>query len=97
MPSRDRDTISGNLQKKGFVLSERDHKYFSYHSKNGKKTCVFTKISHGTKYKVISDNLLAQMSKQCKLSKADFLELIDCPLTRDLYEMKLQSQAIKLE
>jgi len=97
MPSRDRDAISGNLQKKGFVLSERDHKYFSYYSKNGKKTGIFTKISHGTKYKVISDNLLAQMSKQCKLSKADFLELVDCSLTRDSYETKLQSQAIKLD
>ncbi len=30
--------------------------------------------------KEIPDNLLAQMAKQCHLSKEDFLRLVDCPL-----------------
>jgi hypothetical protein len=97
MPSKDRNTISSSLQRKGFVIEEdRDHRYFFYHSKSGKRTNVRTKISHGTKYKVLGDNLISLMSKQCKLSKADFLELIECPLTQDLYEKKLEAQAIKL-
>jgi hypothetical protein len=98
MANRDKNTISGSLQKKGFILDKRhdDHKYFYYHSKSGKKTEVFTKISHGTKYKVIGDNLLALMSKQCKLSKSEFLDLIDCPLTQDLYEARLLAQSITL-
>jgi len=98
MPSRDRSAISNSLQKKGFILEEdHTHKCFFYWSKNGKRTKVRTMVSHGTKYKVIGDNLLALMSKQCKLSKAEFLELIDCPLTREDYEIKLQAQAIKLD
>jgi hypothetical protein len=97
MPSRDRNAISSSLQKKGFIIEEdRDHKCFFYHSTNGKRTNIRTKVSHGTKYKVIGDNLLALMSKQCKLSKTDFLDLIDCPLTRELYETKLKMQGIEL-
>lgn len=95
MPNRDRNTISSSLQKKGFILEENhDHKCFFYCSKSGKRTKVRTMVSHGTKYKVIGDNLLAQMSKQCKLSKSEFLDLIDCHLTQDSYEAKLQAQAI---
>jgi len=98
MPNRDRNTISSSLQKKGFVLEENhDHKCFFYCSKSGKRTKVRTMISRGTKYKVIGDNLLTQMSKQCRLLKSEFLELIDCPLTREDYEIKLREQAIKLD
>ncbi len=99
MANRDKNTISGSLQKKGFILDKRhgDHKYFYYHSKSGKKTEIFTKISHSPKYKTIDSNLIIQMSKQCKLLKAEFLELIDCPLTREDYEIKLRAQAIKLD
>jgi hypothetical protein len=94
---RNRETIKGNLQKKGFELKDGgDHLRFIYMSKNGRKTAVNTKMSRGTKYKVINDGLLAQMSKQCKLSKADFLELIDCTLTRDSYEIKLKSQGFAI-
>jgi predicted transcriptional regulator len=96
MPNKDRNAISESLQKKGFILEERDDKYFTYHSTSNKKTSVFTKISHGTNYKIIGDNLLAQMSKQCKLSKADFMDLIECPLDRASYEAKLQNQGVKL-
>jgi len=96
MAIRDRETIKDALQKKGFKLKNGDHMFFIYHSINGKKTSVHTKISHGTKYKILTDNLLAQMSKQCKLPKSDFLGLVDCLLTREAYEEKLCSQEIIL-
>jgi len=97
MPIKERNTVESGLQKKGFIIETgRDHKYFFYHSKNGKKTKVHTKISHGTKYKTIGDNLLALMSKQCGLSKSDFIDLIDCPLSRDEYEKRLCNQGMKL-
>ena len=87
---KSRDVIKGSLQNKGFALkSGADHFRFIYMTKSGKKTAINTKISHGSKYKMITDNLLAQMSKQCRLSKADFINLIDCPLSRDEYESKL--------
>jgi hypothetical protein len=33
------------------------------------------------------------MAKQVRLNKADFDDLIDCPLDRDAYEKKLIEQA----
>jgi len=94
MAIRDRETIKDALQKKGFRLNDRDHMYFTYYSKNGKKSSVHTKLSRGTKYKTLTDNLLALMSKQCKLPKSDFIGLVDCPLTREEYEEKLHIQSI---
>ena len=39
--------------------------------------------------KEISDGILAQMAKQCRLNKQDFMNLIDCPLSREQYEVRL--------
>jgi len=95
MAIRDRETIKDALLKKGFRLfNNRDHIFFTCYLKDGKKSSVHTKMSRGSKYKSLTDNLLALMSKQCKLPKSDFIELIDCPLTREAYEEKLHIQAI---
>ncbi|HRE17687.1 MAG TPA: type II toxin-antitoxin system HicA family toxin [Rhodocyclaceae bacterium] len=75
------------LERKGFHRKEGDHHYFSYYTKAGKKTRVFTKTSHGVKE--LDDTLLGMMSRQCKLTRQDFDRLIDCPLDRDAYERKL--------
>jgi hypothetical protein len=39
--------------------------------------------------KEINDGILAQMAKQCRLNKQDFMSLIDCPLSREKYEARL--------
>lgn len=44
--------------------------------------------------KTISDNLLSQMAKQCHLTKNDFIDLIDCPLTQDKYEQILKDKDV---
>lgn len=91
--SRDRESIHESFIKKGFLEKPGgDHKRYIYHSQEGKKTAVHTKMSRGTKYKYLGDPLVAQMAKQCKLSKTDFLALIDCPLSRQEYEEKLKQQ-----
>ncbi len=51
-------------------------------------------MSHGTGKKIIDDYLLGLMAKQCKITKKQFLELIDCPLNRDDYETILQKQML---
>lgn len=89
MPRRKQD-VEQALTRKGFKLKEGDHHYFVYYSLDGLKTSVFTKTSHSPKMREISDNLLAQMARQCKVSKHDFLNLVDCPLTRESYEEKIQ-------
>jgi predicted RNA binding protein YcfA (HicA-like mRNA interferase family) len=89
MPRKQADVEKG-LKAKGFSAGSGDHNYFHYVSKEGKKTAVFTKTSHGSKE--IGNNLLAKMARQVKLSRTDFDLLVDCPLDRDAYEKKLVAQ-----
>lgn len=89
MPRKQSD-IERSLTSKGFQHKVGDHSYFHYYSKAGKKTAVFTKTSHGARE--IDDHLLGRMAKQCKLYRADFDRLIDCPLDRVGYETRLIAQ-----
>jgi hypothetical protein len=91
MPRKKIDVESA-LKRKGFNQTEGDHHWFVYVTIEGEKTTSRTKTSHTQKMKDIPDNLLSQMARQCKLSKKDFLDLIDCPLSRDAYEEILKDQ-----
>jgi predicted RNA binding protein YcfA (HicA-like mRNA interferase family) len=85
---RDQADIEKGLLTKGFLKADGDHHYFHYHDAvGGKKTRIFTKTSHGNKE--IGDPLIAKMAKQCGLTKAEFLNLVDCPLQRTEYEKLL--------
>ena len=86
MPRKQAD-VEKSLLNKGFQAGGGDHNYFFYYSKAGKKTIIRTKTSHGSRE--IDDNLLALMARNCKLSNKDFGLLIECPLSRDDYEVKL--------
>jgi hypothetical protein len=88
MPKR-KDDVEQGLLRKGFVKKEGDHHYFTYYNLKGEKTQVFTKTSHTPKMREIPDNLLSLMAKQCCLTKSDFLNLVNCPLSREDYEKKL--------
>ena len=83
---RDRDDIVASLERKGFVKDGGDHEYFIYWNLAGKKTMKKTKVSRGSSYKSIGDDLLGKMSKQVGLTKKLFIDLVDCPLSRDQYE-----------
>lgn len=74
-----------SLKKKGFSIYNGDHKFLEYHYAG--KLVLHTKISHGENE--LNDYLIAQMSKQCKLSKSDFSDLVECPLSADEYIQKL--------
>ncbi len=85
--------MTSSLRRKGFEQSEGDHSYFTYYrTSDQKKTAVFTKVSHGEVE--VDDFLLGKMAQQCKLSKADFLALVDCPLDRAEYETRLRSRGV---
>jgi predicted RNA binding protein YcfA (HicA-like mRNA interferase family) len=86
---RDKREVEKALQSKGFVKKEGDHHYFVYHSIEGKKSSIFTKTSHTPKMRDIPDNLLAQMARQCKLTKGEFERLVDCPMSQTEYESKV--------
>lgn len=87
MPKDARD-VSAGLLKKGFLLREGDHSFFHLHV-NGKKTAIYTKISHGERE--VHDKLLGLMARQVGLSKRDFIDLIDCPLSHEEYLKRLQA------
>lgn len=89
---RKQSEVEKSLTTKGFRPRDGDHNYFNYYSRAGKKTAVFTKTSHGARE--IDDNLLGRMARQCKLSRADFDRLIECPLDRESYEAKLIAQGM---
>jgi predicted RNA binding protein YcfA (HicA-like mRNA interferase family) len=81
MPRKTKD-VCENLLKKGFTQRNGGDKYFHLFV-DGKKTPVFTFVSHGAKE--IHDGLLGQMAKQTKLVKKEFLDLVDCPMTEPQY------------
>ncbi len=88
---RDKSDVESGLRRKGFVSTKAgaDHNYFIYQSKDGKKARGFTKTSHGKGFD-IDDHLLAQMARQCGLTKKLFIDLLDCPLSREDYEKALR-------
>lgn len=86
MPRAKRD-VEAALQRKGFRLENSHHRFFIYYTQKGEKTAVRTRTSQGGSE--LDDYLLGQMSKQCKLPKGAFLELVDCTLDQSGYEKRL--------
>ena len=89
MAQRDRKTIDRALKKKGFEKTSGDHSFYTLEV-DGKRTPIFTKLSRGSGYKVYGDSLLGLMARQLKVSKGDLLDLIDCPLSGEMYVEKLR-------
>lgn len=84
MPAR---TVAAALMKKGFIASNRHHRMFLYQKQDGTLTSIKTRISHGESE--LSDFHVAQMAKQCLVSKADFNRFVACRLSREEYESKV--------
>jgi len=80
-----------SLKKKGFKQEPGDHKYFYYYY-NGEVTDIRTKTSHCGQD--IDDYLINKMSKQVSLNKTDFINLINCPLSKEKYAEKLRKKGI---
>jgi len=91
---RDVRVVEAALLAKGFKKRYSDHKYFVYETIDGKLTSVKTKTSHTPSHKSLGDDLLGRMARQCQLSKGEFLDLVDCPLSRPAYETILSSKSL---
>jgi hypothetical protein len=85
MPLERRD-VEAALERKGFVCTEGDHNFYTYHTLEGQKTSVWTKTSHGTKSKTLTDGLVSSMAKQCGLTNSAFKNLVACRLSREELE-----------
>ncbi len=81
-----------NLKKKGFADAPNksvDHKYLEYFVDG--KMILYTKVSHGSD-EDLREPLIKQMSVQCKLSKQQFCDLVNCPLSAEEYKHILESK-----
>lgn len=71
-------TLEKALVRKGFEKDNTHHKMLWFHV-DGKKTAIRTRISHdGKDY---GDSLLGEMSKQVRLPRKKFTDLIECPMS----------------
>ncbi len=78
MATRKAREIKESLTKKGFIAFQRDHTYL-FLRVEGRKPRVHTKISHGRgEY---GDNLLSFVAKELHISRKQFADLLDCPLS----------------
>ena len=83
--------IERALPSNGFERAVRGHIYFMFQYK-GKDCGVSTHVSHGSKE--VGDSLIGQMAKQLRLSKANFVDLVECPMGHDEYVAELKRQAL---
>lgn len=91
--SRERKIVERSLQKKGFISRGGDHRFYFFEYRN-LTTAVFTKVSRGTKYKTLNDTLIGEMARQLKLTKKQFLQLVDCPMDKKQYVEHLKQRNI---
>ncbi len=89
---RDTKKAQSALLSKGFCRDDSHHHYFMYCTTDGKRTTVKTHTSHNSKE--LNDFLIGRMAKQCKLTKSQFLNLIDCSLDQVEYEKILRESCI---
>jgi hypothetical protein len=84
-------SIDSALQRKGFLrVSEGDHVHYYFLRRNGERSSIKTKMSHGMLGSTISVKLIGDMARQLHLTKRQFLDLIDCPLDEEGYRQILQ-------
>ncbi len=89
-----RDDIEIAFKKKGFVVEERDHRYW-YFLYQGKETGIRTKISKGSKYKDYTIGLLKSIKDHLKLDSLNQLkDLVECPIEKEDYENILKTKGI---
>ena len=90
----ERRVVEAALGRKGFEISRRDHNFFAFRMKDGQKTTVWTKTSYGSGYKTLSDSLLSAMARQCHLTRGQFADLVECPLSREACEAILRERKL---
>jgi hypothetical protein len=93
MPALARDVVEAGLLKKGFVLEDsgKDHRYYKLHL-NGKYTGIVTKVSRGSGYKSLGNDLVSMMARQVKLKTAEFCDLVQCPMSAEKYVETLRER-----
>lgn len=92
---KDRREITSALQRKGFQKKskKRDHDFF-FLQRDDLNEPVYTKVSRGSKHKEIGDNLLGRMSRQLHLTRSEFDDLVECPMSAEDYLRTLVKRGV---
>ena len=82
--------IRNSLIGKGFEQSEGgNHEKYYFYDRFGRRTSVFTVLSRRRAGKDVAIGLQNQIARQLKISRAQFIEFVDCSLTQESYEQHL--------
>lgn len=86
--------LQAALDKKGFVLDRMttDKIYFLHHE--GKKTAVYTKVSHGRGEELRFPILKMIQRQLCFDTQGQLQQFIDCPLSYNDYINLLKSKGV---
>ncbi|WP_158798342.1 type II toxin-antitoxin system HicA family toxin [Pedobacter sp. L105] len=96
MRARKPKDIEKALLKKGFISNEESHhKYYILHY-DGKKTDIYTYLSHSKRTEDYGTNLMQKIKQQLRFNNTRSAErFLDCPMTQNEYiEMLKQSNSI---
>lgn len=101
MPMK-KDKVKKILLGKGFVLvkdqKNRDHDFLYLRDPQNPNLYypqVRTKLSRGSKYKTLSDDLLSKMARELYFdSKKEFMEYLECTKTHRQHVEKLRNNEI---
>ncbi len=85
MPIKKRVVLAG-LMAKGFVKKNKSHVVMSYFLERDSKPSVITHLSHKASGKDVNDLEISLMAGQCKLTNQQFINLVECTLSKDEYE-----------
>lgn len=78
--------IEKALLKKGFIKESDSHHNYYYLTVDGKKTDLYTYLSHGKTSKDYGKNLMNKVKLQLRFTDSKKAELfLDCPMTEAQY------------
>ncbi len=84
----ERRRLVGALASKGFVRDPKsgrtDHDVYRLVS-DGRKQPVLTKVSRGTKYRVLGNPLVLRVRGQMHLDRNQFDDFVGCPISQQDY------------
>lgn len=84
--------VRGAVRQKGFVRDDTDHEKWFYQNKEGQKTHLWLKLSHGETE--CRPRELRKMLRTLQLSEKEFFGLIDCGFTEE--DMEKHFLALRL-
>ena len=88
----ERERLRRTLLALGFEPSQRDHELFELYV--GGKRVARTKLSRGSEYRTLSENVIATIARQLRISRAFLYELVAGNKTKADYLGILREQGL---